>query len=299
MGGQKGSVLIMSVWVIAVLFLVSTSLALYSSVSLRSSGDRTELYRSGTVFKASADWTADIFQRDPSPGEDTSAEPWLGHVVVPQKWSRDLRLESRDEESKMNLNSVSGPALTELFGILSAEKKTLLDAEKTARAIVQYRAHKPFEHVEELTTIGIAPADQATLKSFVTAYSANDASPRVNVNTAPLEVLEAMVRSLPETAGPVRDTLFHALRRFRKNGGLFESADLAPDRFASKLGLPRTPEMDAAAASLAALFTTDSSVIRLEMFYKGRRMAEAVLEPTAGETRILFWHEAKMGNHAA
>jgi type II secretory pathway component PulK len=289
----------MSLWVLAVLFLVSTSLALYSAMSLRSSGDRTELFKSGAIFKASAEWAADIFRHDASPGEDAPGEPWLGHIAVPEKWSRDLTLMSQDEESKMNLNTASGSALMELFGILVSEEKSLLDAEKTVRAIIDYRAHKPFEHVEELATIGVSPADQVMLKSFVTAYSANDASPRVNVNTASLEVLEAMVRSLSETAGPVRDMLFQVLRRFREGSGAFGPDDLAPDRFASKLGLPRTPEMDAAVASLAVLFTTDSSVIRLEMFYRKRRMAEAVLEPTAGETRILFWHEAKMGKRGA
>lgn len=299
MRGQRGSVLIMSVWVLAVLFLVSTSLALYSAVSLRSSGDRAELFRSGTVFKASADWTADIFRNDVSPGEDAPGEKWLGNVAVPEKWGHDLKLESRDEESKINLNAASGPALMELFGILAAEGTVSLDAEKTARAIVEYRSHKPFEHVEELVLIGVSPADLTKLKVFATAYTATDVSPRVNVNTAPLQVLEAMVRSLPETAGPVHDVLFMALRRFRGAGGVFGSDDLAPDRFVSKLGLPRTPEMDSAAASLSALFTTDSALIRLEMFYRGRRTAEAVLEPTAAETHVLFWHEAKTGKHGA
>ncbi len=299
MNGQKGSVLIVSVWVLAVLFLVSTSLALYSAMSLRSSGDRAELFKSGAVFKASADWVADAFRRDASPGQDALGEPWLGHVAVPEKWSGDLTLESRDEESKINLNTASGPAIMALFEILTAEGKVSLDAEKAARAIVEYRSHKPLEQIEEMVFVGASPTDQAKLKSFVTVYAASDAAPRVNVNTAPPEVLEAMVRSLPETAGPVRDTLVQALRRFRSAAGAFGPDDLAPDRFASKLGLPRTPEMDSAAASLAALFTTDSSLIRLEMFHRKRRTAEAVLEPTASETRILFWHEAKVGKYGA
>lgn len=289
----------MSVWVLAVLFLVTTSLAFYSAASLKSARDRSELFRSGTVFKASADWAAGVFLRDDSPGEDAPGEAWLGHVAVPEKWKSDLKIESRDEESKMNLNSASGQALRALFTVLSAEGQVSLDSEKTARAVVEYRSHKPFEHVEELAFAGVSIADRKKITSFVTAYVAEDVSPRVNANTAPLQVLEAMARSMPETAGPVQDTLFTALRRFREAGGIFASEDLAPDLFVSKLGLPRTPEMDSAAASLAALFTTDSALVRLEMLYRGKRMAEAVLEPTAGETRILFWRESKVRTNAA
>ncbi len=296
---QRGSVLIASVWTLSVLFLLSTSLAFYASVFVRSARERTELFVSGTVFASSVPWMARLFSEDVSAVNDAPGEAWLGTVTVPERWRRDLWIESRDEESKLNLNSAPGPVLQELFASLKRQQVFLADESETARAIVEYRAHKPFEHLEELALVGLDAEAREKLKPFVTVYAAKGLAPRVNLNTAPPPVLEAMTRTLPETAGPVRETILSALRRAREAGVVFTAEDLAPDRFASKLGLPRNPETDAAVATLAAEFTTDSALIRVEMTYRKRRFAEAVLEPTRDETRVLFWRERKVALHAA
>jgi hypothetical protein len=113
-----------------------------------------------------------------------------------------------DEQGKIHLNYASQALLQSLLSNLGVS-----GASTKAANIINYRQAgltNPFDSVEELRQVaGITAADYAAIKDYVTVYSFvnsdvyRPAGPRapVNINTAPIEVLKAILDPLPLGAG--------------------------------------------------------------------------------------------------
>ncbi|MCX5713551.1 MAG: type II secretion system protein GspK [Candidatus Omnitrophica bacterium] len=142
---------------------------------------------------------------------DTLSESWnTGYAVFPISLGGGTIQSAAisDESAKVHLNYASTALLTNLLtnlGIASAATK--------AADIVTYRGAaltNPFDSVEELQQVSsITAADFATIKDYVTVYSAANtfvtrpAGPRVpvNINTASFAVLKAIFDSSGLGAG--------------------------------------------------------------------------------------------------
>lgn len=113
-----------------------------------------------------------------------------------------------DEQGKAHLNYASQAFLEDLLTNLG-----ISDASSKATNIINYRGASltnPFDSVEELQQVtGITSSDYNTIKNYVTVYSFvstnvyRPAGPRapINVNTAPYEVLKAILDPLPLGSG--------------------------------------------------------------------------------------------------
>jgi len=286
---QNGSVLILSLWILSVLFFGTVTLAFYALGELKASNRSAESFKSGLVFDASVYWVNDLYFK-----EENKRPLWLGNIRVPDQWQKELQIVGEDESSKLNLNLASGKELLYLLEGLKKEGLSL-DSKKTVQDIIAYRSNKPFELVEEIEFLnGVHEADIKIVKPYLTVYS----SDRVNLNTAKDRVIEAVIFSLQDSDEKIKKRIYESILRHRSNGSFFESNDLSEESLISKLGLDRSPETNEALTKLLQRVSLSSDAIHVEVTYKKKRAAEIILKPKS-DPKILFWHESRLGTYAA
>ena len=231
---QNGSVLILSLWILSVLFFGTVTLAFYALGELKASNRSAESFKSGLVFDASVYWVNDLYFK-----EENKRPLWLGNIRVPDQWQKELQIVGEDESSKLNLNLASGKELLYLLEGLKKEGLSL-DSKKTVQDIIAYRSNKPFELVEEIEFLnGVHEADIKIVKPYLTVYS----SDRVNLNTAKDRVIEAVIFSLQDSDEKIKKRIYESILRHRSNGSFFESNDLSEECLISKFGIDRSAEI--------------------------------------------------------
>ena len=209
---RSGSLLIVTLWLVTILSALSVAIARYLSLGVKVSRYRIAreeakaLARSG-VYVAMQRLALD----GAGPESDGKAYDWpgddwaeAGEVSVPGQSSGGAGFKGRvtvrvvDEERKLNLNTADK---TQLAPVVKDEAlaQAILDArdepdpaEDQPGAQPPYFAKNgPFKSPEELADLpGMTPEAYADLRNFSSPYI--EGSGKININTAPLEVLRAM-----------------------------------------------------------------------------------------------------------
>ena len=235
MGGRKGSILIVSLWALAILFLLAVGLAYRVGLELRMTRYAEDRLKAFYIAKAglsramallgdessngtnayNGKWSEDpslLKEKEVGDGMYSVSYPFQGTEAV-----KGVRYGMEDEESRISLNAADAAILQKVPGLDEAVALSIrawrgdkdLTPEQTASEDDYYatlpnpypRKGKPFETLEELLLVkGMTPSLFETIKDHFTVYG----SGKVNLNTADAETLrllgleEAISRRLTE-----------------------------------------------------------------------------------------------------
>lgn len=324
---QRGSALIVFLWVLIVLGVFAASVAVRTRLAVKIEGYETRRFERLYDFLSAVNLARYLIEQDENPELDSPADAWYGTPKALRELNPGGRFTFRitDEESRLNLNTASPEVLRKFFEVLKTHGIVLkADPADLASAIAAWRGtgagfgrpaagkpkSAPFETVEELYLLpGSEPSDIEKLRPFITVYGGVFPDPlRINLNTVHVWVLEAVIRALPG-GDFLKDELYNRILAFR--GGapdagqpqVFQSGDMTPGLFMQKLGLPASIDMITMVTAFLQNASVDSRTFRVTAVSTLPGAVpygmEAVLGSRFGSFRgaagieldILSWHE--------
>ena len=289
---EQGSILITAVWVISIFSVMTTSLAFHAGQEVFLMKRELSGLQGRMDFTSGLNETVRMIQEDPSPHEDSKDKPWLGDWKPEGTLGARLSIHVEDEESKLNLNNASAAFLSAFlkeyeteFGSLKGDRKAYV------QAILKLRYEKRIESLEELLFLDdFKKEDLVPLKKYLTVYPD---SPFLNPNTASPLMLRALVRSLSADHASKQMLIGRLEEACQDHGCFFSSKELAPEVFAEKLKLPKTPLLLQAVQEFVTALTTDSETFLIAMTSTEGPEASGVFHCRVGQTRpeVYGWHE--------
>jgi len=299
---RRGSLLIITLWLVAILGALAVAVARQLSSEIRLT--RYQLARAqGQALARSGIYLAMQRLR-----EDTTEDDWAGDtwalpwtVVLPSGDSLTLTIE--DEERKLNVNMASHEALARLTD--SAEVATAIVAyrdapdpgeDRPADLPPYYAKNGPIESLEELADLPEMVEEIAvTLAKFTTPYTGQTGTPEplLNLNTVSADVLRAL---------EVSEGAITAIQGFREGtdgaeahdlDGVFGQATPLVDTLRHELGLE---EVDitrlTGMATSARHFLIISEALVDDLSVRVRVTAVVTRAESSGPLpRILAWRE--------
>lgn len=292
---QRGIALVTAVMIVAIAAAIAAQIAFAHQIWFRqmenvADRDATDWLRRGALHWASLALLEDAAQNS----IDHLGEPWaIGLPTLPVEGGT-IKVSIEDAQSRFNLNSVQNPQDMAVFGRLlqslrldpllvdslvdwidpdsntlpgGAEDVYYLNLNPPYRA-----ANQPLASVDELRLVrGFDAKTVAALLPYVTVLPVP--TNIINVNTAPPELLAALVQGLDlPTAQRIVDG---------RLGKPFNDIN------AFKSKLPQGPTQPATGMSVKSdyfLVTLDTSIGRHE------RHSEALLQRSADKTTTVIWH---------
>ena len=253
---QRGTILMVSLWILAILMLLTVSLAYRSRMEIRLSSTSSKRIRAQETAKEGIGRVSRILKDDKNAYDALNEEWALSH-------GEDTIIYTiLDEERKININTASEDLISAIPGM-----------EDIASEIID---NKPFE-----TTHMFFPS----IEPLATVYGHG----KLNINTAPEEVLEIFLSGLAHPA-----TLKDKIILYRQNN-IFESTAAIK---ASLLPYGLTPEEQAAIDSMITnnLIDIKSSCFRvsLKAVYeqKYKFSVDSVLFKSGDDgIKIIYWCE--------
>ncbi len=266
---RSGSLLIITLWLVAILSVLAVAIAKSLSREIRLSKyrlarEQARALARGGVYLARQrladdkaeddyDWLRDDWAQAPSaPGGSGGSAPWAVPLATAQAGgtgtAQRIEIQIADEERKLPLNATPVATLTALLGKLGTQQ-----APEVAQAIVDYvdsdsppdpAEHRPQQEppyyakngpvarLEELRDIPALDEETiAGLQGWVSPHERKPAS--VNINTASLETLE-----LFGTSSSTWPTVVAAIGEFRQqDGGVFKTVGEIANTLGSRVVL--------------------------------------------------------------
>ena len=246
--GRSGSLLIVSLSLVAILSVLAVAIARQLSLDVRlttsrlARGQAKALARSGVYLAMQRiardaaepggkryDWLGDDWAVFPQPDADADPALWLvpfpaeGHPAG--RFTGQLRIRIADEARRLSLNRASAEQLLRLTGeaaiaqaILDARDKPDVAEDRPGETPPYFAKNAPFVVPEELAELpGMTPEHYETLRASTSPYLST--AEAMNINTVSPEVLRAV--GLGEGA-------IELIVRFREGpDGIFTQAGLA------------------------------------------------------------------------
>lgn len=301
---QRGAAVIVALLVVALTTTIVSGLFLRENVTVRSVENRLALSQTRWIERAALDWARVILRADlaGSGGVDHLGEPWAVPVAETRldetvtagarldEVTRPATLSGRmiDAQSMFNLNSLvqsdqpATPAKATLRRLLLAigQPEALVDAMRARVLAGQPRviegrsvpgAALPLMRIDDLRDVpGVTASTIEALRPFVTVLPIPTP---VNVNTAPAEVLAAVIPDLDLAAA----------RRFvaRRERTAFRSLDEAAS------AMDGQPVLAAGLLSVGSSHFLVRGVIRLD---RVEAATEALLARNGQKIELLWQH---------
>ena len=311
--GQRGSLLILSLWIFALLGMLAMSLAFRSRIETKIAGIRQA---SGPIHYAAlsaVNRARRILETDPEPETDSLSDRWQEELSTGDEPGKPegvgaFSIKIQDEESKIHLNAASAAVFENFFRLAKKEGLPLESEPETWIAgILYWRGgswirRRPegdayykkslFESLDELLLIpGIKTQDVEKLKPYFTVYPQGKAVPlRININTVPPIVLRSLIDSVPADANG-REKLYDQILAFREGKivdptkpgqNYFLNSDLTVEKFLYRLRLPSSIQMMNLAGQLLVYFTVDSKFFRVRAALRSRAFRRYGVEAIVG-----------------
>lgn len=273
----KGAVLIITIWVLVILVILAGGLARAVSTEIRWVGYLERRLLSLNLAKAAIRRAALEQEKDIAPDYDSIYE--LQKEQLKELGRGKFIYSIVDEESKININTVSRELLTALPGIMPETAKNIYES-------------KPFSLIEEILLLeGITDEEFSSFRDFITVYSDG----KVNINTAGAEILRIL---------GLEEDLIEIIERFRKG----DDDELASedDRIFKSTGsilsdlrefTILSPEQSQQIIGLLSknLLTVQSENLRVdiqtEVDNKPNKKFSVVLKQSVEEMRVVRWEE--------
>jgi general secretion pathway protein K len=303
---ERGAAILTALLVVTLAASVVSGLFWREHVAVRSVQNRLALAQTRWIERAATDWAKVILRADQRAGPvDHLGEPWAVPVVETRldetvtagasldDASRDAVLAGRivDAQSLFNLNSLAGtggkpsePHLAALRKLLTVVGRAESNADLIARRVMQSAAadasggangqsgatgRLALIRVADLLDVpGLEPAVIGALEPFVVVLPR---STRINVNTAPAEVLAAAVPSLDISAA----------RRFvaRRDRTFYRTLEQAAEEMDNR------PVLSQAVFGVGSSFFVVSGVIRYD---RVESQSETLLERMADRVEVVW-----------
>ncbi|MBL7170988.1 MAG: general secretion pathway protein GspK [Candidatus Omnitrophica bacterium] len=191
---QRGTILMVTLWILAILMLLTVSLAYRARMEIRLASASSKRIRAQGMAREGIARVSRILKDDKNAYDALNEEWALSHG------EDTITYTILDEERKININTASGDLIAAIPGM-----------EDIASSIID---NKPFETMEEFLDIkGITPQLIQDIKPLTTVYGHG----RLNLNTAPEDVLEIFLSGLGHPAS-LKDKII----LYRQNN-IFES----------------------------------------------------------------------------
>lgn len=209
---NRGSLLVITLWLITLLSVFAVAVARYVSVELRLT--RTRIARAqarswvrGGVYLAmqqlaedatsSYDWVGDRWS---AVAGDTAAVPSPQAFALPTVASREagsvMSVQITDEERRLDVNAASFQTLSNLLQSSEAAQSIRddidADAESPLEEPLYYPKNSPIAAIEELVDLPNVGTAWMRWQPYLTSFVASAGVPTVNINTAGREVLTAL-----------------------------------------------------------------------------------------------------------
>jgi general secretion pathway protein K len=302
---QHGAAIITAMLVVTLAAVVVSSLFWREHVSVRSVENRLALSQSRWIERAGLDWAKVILREDQVRGGpfDHLGEPWAvpvvdtrldetvtaGAQIGDSQRSAVLAAHMVDAQARLNLTSLAGAngapsephllALRKLMGLLDrpeslADKALERVLESSSRQIDGRREpprRPPLTRLADLAEVeGFDPTTLAALEPFVIVLFRPTT---VNVNTAPAEVISALIPSVDLSSA----------RRFvaRRERTFFRTLDEAGREIDPSLVLPST------LMSVNSSFFLVRGVIRYD---RVESQSETLLERMSDRVEVVWQH---------
>lgn len=221
--GQRGAAVILAMGVVALAAVAATAIMVSQSVWSRQNQLSNEYVQAQVMVQAGADWVRAVLSDDRRMGDiDHLGEPWAQQMPVMPIENGQLAGQIHDQQGLFNLNNLVQDgkispsqlasfkrllALLSLPAVLADSLADWIDADNVPQpqngAEDEYylalsppyvAANRPLTDVAELAQVrGFDSVALARLSPFVTALPGSTV---VNVNTAPPEVLAAVIEGL-------------------------------------------------------------------------------------------------------
>ena len=257
--------LITGLWTMTVFSVMTASLGFGAFEEIALIKRDLEDFRTRQDYAAVLSRVAAKIEEDPEPHEDSAEDEWIGNVELDASLAKTMNVTVEDEESKLNLNTVPEALLAAFLKLFEDEIGPLKGSRKSyVREISKRRSKKRIESLEELLLLeDFAAEDLEALRPYVSVYPE---SPSLNVNTAKLPVLRALMAYLSSDAWTRVIFLAH-LEEARALP--LRSDELRPGLMMARLKLPQTPAMLMLVQDFLAHVGTDSETFHLTMKKKG------------------------------
>ena len=201
-GGEKGTILMIALWILAILMLLTVSLAYRASLEIKLSSLTARRIRAREIAREEIYRLARILKNDKNAYDALNEEWALSRGEEPISYT------FQDEERKINLNTFPREVLSALAGVGEEIASAIMDWRDTddiplpggAEDIYYISLNPPYhcknnliESMEELQAIkGVTPELFRTLESIATIYGHG----KLNINTASEETLGVLLTGL-------------------------------------------------------------------------------------------------------
>lgn len=313
---KKAQVLIISLWILAILGVLSISLAHRVSLGLRLSRYHKERLKTTYLAKAGINIAINEIENDDQ-AYDSLKDKWASN---PEKFDKiyldDFKTDFAtvaqvvDEERKININTAPKELLAELLtetgAVNPAELANNICAWRgdTGVAIPDYQPlgynnkGKKFSNIAELLLVrGFNEDAYNPIKDLITVYP-DEGDSRININTASPDTLEVLmntyVKKLQERNIPIAnpEALLETMIDFRNKDGVF--TDISIETILQNLTDEQKNILNDPTDGLKNKITVKSNYFTI--LSEGRinnsklkRVIECVFDRQS--KKIVFWHE--------
>lgn len=275
---QKGSILILVLWVLIILSLLSIAISYRASGDIKLAKYESESIKASYLAKAGVAKMIAELNRDNN-NYNSLNEDWNKEKDFSFGGGR-VTYKATDEEARFNLNSQN----------LSKEHLARLGLDDDiSQRILDYKikkGEKGFEFIEELFLIdGMTRDVYSALEPYVTIYRGNGL--QVNINTAGEKVLRALVDNEPVTNKIIEFRNGNDGRAGTEDDGIFTEANFSV--VFGNFGI--TPED---ILNYKSMFNVKSGFFRILVdvsFSEGERMIKHVISVTDRGGKIYYWKE--------
>ncbi|MBI4004210.1 MAG: general secretion pathway protein GspK [Candidatus Omnitrophica bacterium] len=235
MNRRRGSLLVMTLWIVTILGALSVAVARYLSTEVRLTRYRLVRHEARELARSGVSLAQRLIQEDTDdPQVDWSEETWAQPLTVSPASGRQLTVVITDEERKLNVNAASAEQLEPLLGsrqlaeaiVDYADTGTDGPAESPVDTPPYYPKNASVVALEELRDLPDMTDEIFTALQQWTFAAGAPTTLTVNINTATRDVLQAA--GLP--------TLADAIVAFREQGHYF--ASLTPDVVTENAAVP-------------------------------------------------------------
>lgn len=284
----KGSVLISTLWLLALFALFIASFSFRVRLETKMTGQSLLAQQSREDLESAAQYARHLLESDLKKESDSPNDRWYGSHT-PAGWTdnENIRVEIQDEESKLNINYAS-PVIIRRFLSLLKEKGYGLraSAEDLASSITRWRGEsaafgKPstfpqknslYESREELLLIEDMDAeDYKILRPFLTVYAQpGTRALKININTAHPLLLQALIAELPGDSF-AKDAFSKLLAQYLEQAAkgavpFFSEESLNPGNFSQLCQLPNTAQMTSLVQQFLSYMTVNSQFFQVSAY---------------------------------
>ncbi len=286
---KNGSVLIVSLWILAIFVVFLMSLSRLASFDAKMSMREQENFIAESLISSGIDLAKYYLESDKEPSVDSRNDEWYNSSEsLMSIWDvKGLSINIRDIESKLNLNYVDSKIMNLLLASISDKIELYSDIDDFIESYDEYvaevfsnRGTSKFTSLKELLLIeGFDSRDFNLLSNYLCVNPAENKL-MININTASKEVLRTVIYSLAGNEAH-KEKLYERLLEYlydnESEEQYFDAEKLSPYEMLETIGLTSDVTSVSLALQFLKMCTVDSKSFEVLVEVKGGELATSKL----------------------